>query len=261
MSTLPTLSTPQVELEVGDVGASEERVQVESSVRETRAPDPGAATGALLILCVLDDEPLPHVGVVVEPQGPMGRNVQQVVADAEGRARVDGLAPGEASLWSRHGAWGKAEVVAGKEREVRLEFEPVVAVRGVVVDAQEQPVAGAEVWLAAWRRDWLGTSLLVTTGADGAFEAAHVGRDRSLGATAAGHGPSELVDLSLEDVSAPPIEVRLQLTSAGGGLRGRVVDLDGVVDDSDVDGGLGSALEEQDVIARVLERRAPARPA
>jgi hypothetical protein len=227
----PTLSTPEIELKAGDVEPADERVHVESIPRRAEAPgttDPEATTGALSILCVLeDDEPLPRVGVVVEPRGPMGRNVRRVVADAEGRVRVAGLPPGETSLWSHHGAWDEAEVVAGEEHEVRLEFPAGVAVRGIVVDAREEPVAGAEVWLAAWRRDWQGTSLLATTGSDGSFEAPYVGLERSLGATASGHGPSELTDLSQLDAARPPVALRLQLTSAGGDLQGRVLDPDG----------------------------------
>jgi hypothetical protein len=208
-----------------DAASSAARAQVESG--EAPSAPAGAATrGTLLVHARLEGgDALADLPLVIG----RSRSVQpmtetrHVRTDAEGLARAEGLWPGGVSVWSPLGGRARAEVIAGEVVEVELVLKNVVDVAGTAVDAEGQPVAGAQVWVVSWRTDWLGTQLAARCGEDGRFALRNVSTRLSLGASAAGLAPSALVDLELVDTSSSPVELVLELGAEGADLSGRVV--------------------------------------
>ena len=192
--------------------------------------DAAAETGSLLLRTLLPDgTPVPAVSLFLSHgRSPrLGHGTTEHVTDEEGEARVAGLPSGEVRIHSPRGAWKNVEVIAGEETEVTIELRDVVDVHGIVRDPAGRPVAGADVWVASWRRDWLGTRRVARTRADGTFAVRYVSTNRSLGATAEGFAKSELTDLELVDTETSPVEIELVLAAGGGNLRGTVRDPEG----------------------------------
>lgn len=151
---------------------------------------------------------------------------------ARGRTDVDGVAffddvpLGPLRLSSGRGDREKTEVEPG-DNEFRFELEGGVAVRGKVVDPGGGAVGGAQIWMQTFGYAWSSGRVVGAADDGGAFTLAHLPAGASLGAFAAGFGPSPLVDLDLVDHSNPPAEVVLQLSGDGGTLLGRVTDAAG----------------------------------
>ena len=190
------------------------------------SPAQGETVGALVVRARLEEgEALADLAILVKPAKSLRptSDTRRARTDAAGLARVDGLPPGRVSIWSPVGGRARAEIAAGAEVEAELVLKDAVDVAGRVVDARGAPVAGATIWVATWRRDWLGTQELGRSDAEGRFAVRHVSERHSLGASAQGHGPSELVDLEHAETTATPVELELALTADGGDLSGRVV--------------------------------------
>lgn len=195
------------------------------------APEPGAATtGASLRVTVVWPQAVPAAGVVVFLRH--GDYAHSYEPFASGRTDDSGVAQfadvplGKLRLSTDRGRNASTEIAPG-ENELRIELEAGVAVRGKVVDPAGGAVADATVWLQTAGYAWWNGAPIATTGADGSFELGQIQKGASLGAFAAGFGPSPLVDLDDVDVSKPPAEVTLQLASDGGSLLGLVVDVAG----------------------------------
>lgn len=146
--------------------------------------------------------------------------------DAGGVALFRAVPLGTIRLASDRDGQATAEISPG-ENEFRFELEGGVAVHGTVVDAAGGPVAGATIWLQRASMAWWGGRALGVADAAGAFAFEQLPAGASLGAFAAGFGPSALVDLDLVDTSRPPVEVTLQLTATGSSLLGRVTNAAG----------------------------------
>jgi len=147
--------------------------------------------------------------------------------DADGIARFEAVAPGrlvaafELSWETRK----SLELAAGKTVEVELELAGGIDVRGLVVDAKKNPVAGALVELAMMARGDAFPEVVAVTGADGRFEARGCPELCLLGARAEGHRASNL--RFLHGKAGNHAEVELVLGGDGGTVRGFVVDPDG----------------------------------
>ncbi|MCP3915287.1 MAG: sigma-70 family RNA polymerase sigma factor [bacterium] len=193
----------------------------------------------------------------------VGRSTIACVTDASGIARVEGLFAGAVVLESDRSPRGRAgvlraEVVAGADSEVVFRQELGVVVEGTVVDGDGRPISGAAVWLANWHRDWRGGRLVAVSDAGGRFVLRDVCATQSLGATAAGYEPSDLVDLELVAMSESPRRVRLELLAGGAALSGRVLSSEGeAIQGARVAVGSNLAFDPTRVDGTSVERWAP----
>jgi len=216
----PALATPEVEVE-----------------RTAAAPDPaprpvaGAARTGSLDVYVTWPGGEQASGIAIDvrtmARGLPNAGLARVVSDDAGLARAENLPVTSVHVSSDRGAGEPGidvDVVAGEVRDVHFELPAGVEVEGLVVDESGAPVAHADVWLTTGHTDWQGGSVVATADAAGVFHLFHVPASQSLGALAAGHAPSALVDLDTLDTALTPVKVQLQLAEAGGGLRGRVFD-------------------------------------
>lgn len=144
--------------------------------------------------------------------------------DADGTARFEAVAPGRlvAAFELSWEARKSFDLRAGKTVEVELELAGGLAVRGVVVDAKKNPVAGALVELAMMARADAFPEVVAVTGADGRFVARGCPELCLLGARAEGHRASNL--RFLHGKAGNHAEVELVLGGDGGTVRGLVVD-------------------------------------
>lgn len=186
-----------------------------------------AATTAALDIRVTwerDGTPAAHTGLHVVANDPFGRAERlRATTDGEGRARVDGLAPGKWGVYGVHGGSGLVEVVAGEERPFELVIRRGVHVRGRVVDGNGAPVAGAAISISASPLE-AGVDI-ASSDAEGRFELRDVATARSLGARKSPFAPARKVDLR----GAPneTLAVELVLSRTGGSVAGIVRDAAG----------------------------------
>lgn len=189
-----------------------------------------AATGATLTVTVVWPESVPATGVeVLLCHGEYAQTYEPFArgrSDANGAVQFAQVPIGKVRLSSTRGDNGSTQIASG-HNEYRFELQAGVAVRGKVVDPAGAAVGGATIWLQTAGHAWWNGSAVATANAAGDFELAQVPTSASLGAFAAGLGPSPLVDLDALDTQKPPTEVTLQLTAGGGSLLGRVTDVTG----------------------------------
>lgn len=222
---------PGTELVAGspaELDAPLERVRAaprEAAVVEEPFEVAELVTGDLRVAVVYaDGEPAPNEVVYVRADYP-SRTLRRTRTDAQGKVLIEGLEPGEVRIATGRGVkgWPKVEIVAGEIVEREVQVRAGIAVKGRVVDASGQPVAGASVWLPTGYTDWQGGNVIATSAADGTFELAHIDGQRSIGAFADGYRPSELVDLERLEPRTTPARVELVLPEeSGGALSGRV---------------------------------------
>ena len=187
-----------------------------------------ADTGSVVVRAVWSDgEPAAGVMLtVVKGQRGLPREVlAREATDEDGVLVVARLRPGPINVRSERGGSAKAEIVAGERVECAFELPEGVAIDGTVTDAGGAPVAGAHAWLQTHRADWTGGTTVARSAEDGTFALRHVPPGMSLGAFAAGHARSGLIDLDSVDTSAPPVALTLVLGEGGAGsVAGRVLD-------------------------------------
>lgn len=159
-----------------------------------------------------------------DPPTPLATNMAAaVVTDLRGDARFRDLAPGNFLVQAdpRATVHASAVVDPGTCVECTLEL-PARGVRGIVVDARDQPVPFAEVIAARWGHDDLHTPIIARCDVLGGFQVRGLDRMLLLGARAPGHGPSVLQ--FVDPAAAAERQVRLQLREQTAGLRGTVLD-------------------------------------
>lgn len=183
------------------------------------------------------------------------RNTLRALTDGEGLATFPEVVAGSVTLSSERGGTSKLEIAPGETQEVVFQIPAGTDVLGIVVDAQDHPVADAEVWLTTGRGDWLGGRVVARSDVEGRFALRHVDRKQSLGALAPGYLRSKLVDLEVIEGVLGPDKVRLMLVRGGGRLTGSVVTRAGqpVVDALVALGGAASPYVDQ--LARTSTER------
>ncbi len=196
------------------------------AAREAIAVPERTPTGSLQLHVVWAEDQQPAAGVEVELYRsgadelfgkPRGRT------DGAGNLCFDALAPGDVLPHlplRRDGERKKATIVAGQQTALTLEVPPGIQAEGLVVDAQGNPVAGADLVVS----DWGGGegTLFGQSGADGRFALRAVAPHCHIGARKRGYVPS-----SLRTFTARPgarVEFRIVLAGRGGELRGIVLD-------------------------------------
>lgn len=116
------------------------------------------------------------------------------------------------------------QIRAGSVAEVGFDLDGHTTVGGLVVDRQENPVGGAEVWLSETKSSSRG-EVVTRSDAGGRFLVTFVGEVRFVAARAAGHGVS--VPMPILPEGTEPVSVRLVLDHDSSRLEGEVVDGEG----------------------------------
>ena len=200
--------------------------------------------GALEIEVVwADGTPAPDVGLSwLAAAGAADPRPTRLVTDGSGHVHLGRVQAGTASFWldrwARDPEFGRTfstQVLAGTLNRLRIDVPPGQDVRGRVLDAQGEPVAGAQLWLSRLRQECpfpIGLS-----GQDGTFHVRSLHpREHSMFANAKRRGISKTVavmDLAADEQGARLVELRLSGTCAE--LAGTVAGPDGEpITDADV---------------------------
>jgi RNA polymerase sigma-70 factor (ECF subfamily) len=245
----------------------------QAASERTLAGTPDGAAGAddepmgelLIRVTWADDSPAPGVNVHVATAYPGAVPRARLVTDAAGQAHTrvaagkTRVACDRASQDALHpGRETEVDVVAGKQHEVTLKIAPGVDVAGIVRDGSGAPVAGARIWLTCFTQPWCAMAQVTESDAHGAFTVRAAPKEQSLGATAPGKAPSQLVDLETCDVKQSPVHIELVLDAIGGAMTGRVVDEQGNgVAGARIAVGQNGRLVDHGVDGRMQERWAP----
>lgn len=193
---------------------------------ETRHGEQATATALLLVRVRRDDgRPVPHVTVVVAPPLVADARLDEpnAVTDGGGEATFS-LAEGRYECRTSLGASATVTLRAGVAERLELTLPSSPAVRGVVVDDRDQPVAGAEVLVLGLTA--VGTARTsARTAADGAFELPGIGAGRQIAARHEDFAPSAPQRVELADAAAPTVTIRLSRDR--GFVAGTVTTADG----------------------------------
>ncbi len=191
---------------------------------------PATTTGSLRVSAVWEGSEEPAEGIqirVIPRQDELPRPAGWTrVTDEAGVAKVGELPPGDVRVEiarmnsPRESGADRVRIVAGGERQLLLRLPEWITVKGTVVDWEERPVGGAEVWLSERDFDSLGTSLIARAAADGTFRLRGVQGGRYVSARATGYAPSSQV--AIMGNRGDERELRLVLPALGGAVSGHV---------------------------------------
>jgi protocatechuate 3,4-dioxygenase beta subunit len=212
-----------LEVPAGDVRSARAPGTARAEVVSAQAPaSTPTTTGSLLVAITWaeDGAPAPGIEVSLWSDGPK-RDVVDALAMAEtaddGRARFDGLVPGEIFVYAARAGSDPVEIVAGRETEVRFAIPSGVDVDGLVEDEEGNPVASADVLVH--------DTVVTRSDEAGRFFLRDLGSFAEVAAREPRHAPSPA-----QRVSGPPgsrMSMTLVLPGDGATLAGRVVDADG----------------------------------
>ncbi|MFY9344974.1 MAG: sigma-70 family RNA polymerase sigma factor, partial [Planctomycetota bacterium] len=230
-ATLPASPTPAIAATVAPV--AEEPPSEDSPAREAVVTAPPASRYGSLAVHVSWSDGTAAAGVAIHGEAKGEPRTDEtgfrMYADATGVARKARVHGGTVNLTSDRGGSVATEVLGDQERDVDFVLPAGIEVVGTVQDERNQAVAGAEVVLVSGLGGWLGGSVVAISDDAGAFTVRSVPSKWSLGARAAGHAPSRLVDL--EDVVMPidgtPVQVQLRLLQPGATVAGKIIDENG----------------------------------
>lgn len=241
--------------ESGDAG----RRAVAAETCEHPSEVPGAAaasrTGAIEVAARWSDDGAPVSRLGLAAWGPLGTAtpfVREARTGTDGIARFEDLASGSWTITSAVGGRASVEVGSGSRVHALLEIPPGPSLRGVVVDAADRPIAGAQLWLS----EGLGAprpTFGEPTDAEGRFELRAIGNARLVGAFASGYLPSLMHEL--EPGNRTPVALKFVLGERGGSIDGHVVtsalaDIAGAQVEIDVGGPLEGRTEDGVTLAR-----------
>jgi len=206
-------------------GRSSEAQPAATIAPEPASPPRDPESGDLIVRLFWEDgEPASGLGVAAWPR-PAGNGLVgrvERVAGRDGSVLLEDLPAGPVTLLvDRVGPTRRAEVPPGGTAEISLTLPDRIHVRGIVVDRESQPVAGAEVWLSEVNTDNIGGRVVATTAADGTFSLRGVETGRYIAARARGHAPSSakfVITAGRQD-----FQVRLVLPDLGGAMSGIVL--------------------------------------
>ncbi|MEO6595468.1 MAG: sigma-70 family RNA polymerase sigma factor, partial [Planctomycetota bacterium] len=241
------------------VGATSPAAELQRVIAVHERPV-GDTTGTLLVRAVRSDRsPVAQEALLVTRKGEIRWFTERSeLTDAAGQARFEGLAPGTMTVRLLQNSRGiTAAVAAGGITEVEFVLPEGLAVRGLVVDREQRPLAGAEVVLLEFDAET--TVVVATTGADGRFALRHVFPMSMLGARTDRHAASRWQMLQGSDGGA--VDVVIELLEAGGVVEGVVLGPDGLpvrgayvrVGKSEFEGPVSSRLVATAVPVRTSE--------
>lgn len=222
--------------------------------------DSGEPTGELLVTVVwADDTPAAGIHVYLGAEGELMRPLAERLSDARGQVLAT-VPHGKVAVQSDRGGEVTADVKRAERCEVRLSLPAGVDVVGVVRDAAGAAVADATIWLTSHQLPWSAMAPVASSDREGRFTVRSVPVQQSLGAMAAGHAPSPLVDLETCDIQQKPVRIELTLASGGGALFGQVRDPQGQpVANASIAVGSSARLQDNGIGNTTKERWAPAR--
>lgn len=202
-----------------------EVVATAAAAPPTSAAVPAPSTGELVVEVVAgtDGAPIAGIGVAVRhdddhdhPVAP----VEWLPTDSAGIVRFSGLLPARWFLdLDRLGAIAAADVVAGATVHRRIEVPAGLRVEGLVVDANDRPVAAAAIVVHGSR---LAAPVVATSDANGRFAVDHLLPQLHLQAQKDGYAPSAALS-----TQGTGVAVTLRLATAGRRLDVRAVAADG----------------------------------
>ncbi len=177
--------------------------------------------GVLLATLRWEDDGGPAQGQRLLLEGP--RTTRTAVTDGQGRARIEGLAPGAWRVAAAGGDPRWVELIDAAEVSVDISLRPGRTLRGRVRAKRQESVAGATVFASFPDRPdlWAQWS---TVGEDGLFQLSAVDPRATVGVVQGDRG--QFFDLDQPACDGLE-EVELYLTLRKGVLEGRVVDPSG----------------------------------
>jgi hypothetical protein len=146
------------------------------------------------------------------------------VTDERGEWVRERSAPGTVTAYLDRGGSKTGEAVANETTVLEVEIPPGTNILGLVVDPDEQPVPGAEVWLSAYGNHMEGRIVGRADDA-GRFVLRSVSAHHHVGALAPGFTPSPI--RTVPEDTGPEFSVTLQLRPRGGSVHGLVLDPEG----------------------------------
>lgn len=204
-------------------GESRGERAADTGLRQVVAVERGPTDPPLLVLWVTrSDTREPVADALLRLMREDGRQpeIRMVRTDDQGVASVEDIVAGQVYVTPG----GAAITVAPRGRtEHEVVLELFYEVRGVVVNAQGVPLAGATIWSADTNLSELGSAEIAVTGADGRFGWTSWSAYENVFATAAGFSASPVFDLYGTPADPPP-ELRIALRPAVGAVAGTVVD-------------------------------------
>jgi RNA polymerase sigma-70 factor (ECF subfamily) len=201
---------------------------VEGGAQRTPAAGAAAATGSLLVRASLHDG-TPAAGVYVDllRSGIVDALARRFgVTDPRGEVRFADEAPGvvhAAVLRPETPNTTRCEITAGRETVVDLRVPRGIDVAGIVVDAGDAPVAGAEIVAAGWSGQ--GSYVLGRSGEDGRFALSSVSTHCHIGARTPAFCASSMHTITAAEDAR--VELRLVLSRPAATVEGLVFGPDG----------------------------------
>ncbi len=225
------ISEPEEELVVPD-GQELRREQARGFV-VSEAQATVAEAGSLTVTVFWETTRSPAAGVEIFA-GPADRKAgieeaRRATTGDDGIVRFLRLPLGPIHLIGFRGGRAEAEVRAGEEAYAELVIPRGVDVEGIVVDPEDRPVSGAEVWIRRpGSRAWIASRVAARTDAAGRFALRSIETDRSISARSEGFAPSVSEELSTRKVApGVPVRLTLRLRGEGGAIEGIVLNPDG----------------------------------
>ena len=198
------------------------------------SPSAEAQVASLLVRVTWQDtgKPAAHVGVSVTEllstntrHSPASAPANLAATGAEGTVLFEDLDPGRFDVQTHRQDEDVVELLAGEARTVEFEIPPGLRVRGVVVDRDGLPVAGAEVLCLISVSPPQSSYPLTMTAGDGSFTVESPSRSNLIGARAQDYGTSDFAHLQdFVPDSGGDVVIRLVLPGSPATITGRVFD-------------------------------------
>ena len=228
LAPLASAQPTRVEVAAGESIERETLAEASSapaSAVTTPPDDPAPTASASLTLIVRDSSGQAVSGAICILRefvpGDLWSHGRNAISDERGRARFDSLEARQYVVTALRSEEQTVQLHEAESREVVLEWIDGIRVRGRVLDADSNPVPGAQIWLS---ERWQAKRGCVAAHADeaGAFELESVSPDHYVGARAPGFGMSYLQ--RPKGAPGSSCELTIVLETQAGRLSGEVVD-------------------------------------
>jgi RNA polymerase sigma factor (sigma-70 family) len=224
LSAEAQLDRPAPAVELAHAANAEARTPIETPTAATAAPTSELATLDLHVHWGDDGKDAIGIGVsffLWSAADPF-TDCRFARTDSHGRVHVEDLTPGSVAIETDRSDGVQVTLNAGANDALELAIPDGFDLHGLVVDAEERPVADARIWLSQYFNYHTGQEV-ATSGPDGRFVVRDVGPARYVGARHARLGPSVL-ELLVPAKPGQQIETRLVLANDSAEITGLVRD-------------------------------------